>query len=200
MSQPALPLARRLVDIRHPLGFSVVNTFSGLTGLPPATALNLAAGSYHGVLFGTCLFSLTATLGAAIGLIIVRLLLRDLVLRWMSKHRGKADALDTAIRKEGATLIVGLLRLSPVIPFMPTTMLLALTDAPTIPFLIGTLLGVVPFAFLYSYMGVAGKQLLNGGFRNPKTILLALVTIASTVALTVKINAVVSNALSAAEV
>ena len=58
---PALALARRLLDVRHPLSFSVINAVSGAAGLPPATVLNLAAGSYHGVFVGTILFIASAT-------------------------------------------------------------------------------------------------------------------------------------------
>ena len=197
---PSLTAARRLLDWKEPVGYFIVNTVSGATGLPPQTLLNLA-GSYHGIGLGSALFILSATLGGVIGLVLVRCLLRGLLLRtpWMQRQRSKWEALDRAIVKEGAAKLVALLRLAPVIPFMPATVLLALTDVPLPSFILGTALGLVPFTLVYCYVGSAGRQVLSGGLRNPAMLGLTLAGLATTTALTVKINGVASKALEAAQ-
>ena len=170
-----------------------------------------------------------------IGLLLVRLLLRDVLLRsgWMQQRRGSWEALERAISREGAGLVIALLRLSPAIPFMPATMLLALTDVPLLPYLVGTVVGLIPFTLICelrgvserarstpqsvehhtkterlsfracvvadAYVGKAGRELLHGGMRNPKVVALTAVGAAATAALTLKINAVVSKALSEAQ-
>ena len=137
-------------------------------------------------------------IGGLLGLLFVRLLLRDALLRspWMQKHKGKWEALDRAVDREGAALIVGLLRLSPAIPYMPSTTLLGLTDVPLMPFLVGTALGLVPFTIIYAYLGSAGRQLFAGGLRNPRALALTIFGLATTLVLTAKINGVASKALA----
>ena len=195
---PPLALAaRRLFDLSTPLGFSITNAVSGATALPPQTILNLAAGTYHGVLLGSILFIASATFGGIFCLLLVRNMLRGALLRssFMQQHRSRWEALDRAIMKEGAGKLVALMRLSPVIPFMPATVLLALTETPLSAFVYGSVLGLIPFTMVYAYIGSAGKQLLSGGMSNPKTLSLTLVGLVTTLALTWKISSVASKAL-----
>ena len=194
---PALARAARLFDLTTPLGFSLTNFVSGATALPPQTVLNLAAGTYHGVLVGSLLFIASATLGGILCLLVVRNLLRAALLRssFMQQHRSRWEALDRAIAKEGASKLVALMRLSPVIPFMPATVLLALTETPLSSFIYGSVLGLIPFTMVYAYIGSAGGMLFSGGMRNPKALSLTLVGLVTTLALTWKISSVASKAL-----
>ena len=104
--------------------------------------------------------------------------------------------MDRAINVQGASKLVALLRLSPAIPFMPATALLALTNVNPFAFTLGTSIGLIPFAFVYALMGSAGRQLLTGGFRNPATLSLAVFGLVTTIALTAYINGVASAALA----
>lgn len=164
--------------------------------------LNLAAGSYHGVTVGTLLFVVSATIGGLLGFLLMRTLLRGMLLRakFMQPHRSKWEALDRAISTEGAVRLVTLLRLSPAIPFMPATALLSFTEVSFSAFAIGTLIGLVPFTAIYAFVGVAGKELLTGGLRNPQTLALTAFGVATTIALTVYINSVASTALAVAQI
>ena len=85
----SLASARRALAWSKPIGFCVSNMVSSATGLPPQTMLNLAAGSYHGIALGTLLFVISATIGGLLGLLVVRGLLRDRLLRssFMQPHR-----------------------------------------------------------------------------------------------------------------
>lgn len=190
--------ARRALAWNRPVGFCVSNAVSSATGLPPQTMLNLAAGSYHGIALGTVLFVLSAMAGGLLGLLILRGLLRDRLLRssFMQPHKSKWEALDRAISVQGAIKLVALLRLSPAIPFMPATALLALTEVDVVSFALGTSVGLIPFAFVYALVGSAGRQLLTGGFRNPATLGLTTFGVVTTIALTTYINQVVSSALA----
>ena len=198
----SLSSAKRVLDWSTPLGFCLSNVVSSATGLPPQTMLNLAAGSYHGVTVGTLLFVVSATIGGLLGFLLMRTLLRGMLLRakFMQPHRSKWEALDRAISMEGAVRLVTLLRLSPAIPFMPATALLSFTEVSFAAFAIGTLIGLVPFTAIYAFVGVAGKELLTGGLRNPQTLALTAFGVATTIALTVYINSVASTALAAAQI
>ncbi|EOD38101.1 hypothetical protein EMIHUDRAFT_200551 [Emiliania huxleyi CCMP1516] len=67
-------------------------------------------------------------------------------------------ALDRAIAKEGALSIVVLLRLSPAMPLVLASALLAFTQVSLGPYTAGTVVGLLPFSAVYCYAGAAGAE------------------------------------------
>ena len=192
------------LDLHDRTSFVGLSFLSCLTGVPPASGPNLAAGAYHGTAVGAALFLLGALLAALASLFLVRSLLREFVLRKMAKYETKRLALDKAIQKEGAFTIVVLLRLSPAMPLAPANVLLALTSVGAIPYATGTLVGLLPFSAVYSYMGSVGQQAAaaqhtNDGAADHAQTAIQLVGLVATLLLTWKISKVAQKALNSAQ-
>ncbi|MGH7369823.1 MAG: TVP38/TMEM64 family protein, partial [Candidatus Methylomirabilaceae bacterium] len=84
-------------------------------GCMPASILTVGAGVAFGVLTGSIVVSIGATLGASAAFLVGRYLARDWVRRKIG-HRPAFIAIDKAVAEEGWK-IVFLTRLAPVFPF-----------------------------------------------------------------------------------
>jgi uncharacterized membrane protein YdjX (TVP38/TMEM64 family) len=188
-----------LNNIADPIAFLGLTFVSCLTGIPPASGPNLAAGLYHGVFRGSALFLLGAVLAALAALLLVRVLFKAFVLRKMAAWEDKRIALDTAIANEGAFTIVALLRLSPAMPLAPANVLLGLTNVGLVPYTLGTLAGLLPFSIVYTYVGSVSQQAAAAGGDSTQTML-QIAGVLATVALTWKISKVAQGALDSATV
>ena len=119
MTNPATVLEKALswVEASGPWGqvlFVIVYIVATVL-LMPGSALGLGAGALFGVVRGSLLVSLAATLGATCAFLLGRYLARD----WLPKKlegRVAFTAMDEAVAQEGWR-IVFLARLSPVLPF-----------------------------------------------------------------------------------
>lgn len=127
----------------------------------PATALTLMAGFAYGA-WGFPLVVGSATLGAAVAFFLGRYLARDRVNQWIKRDR-RLVALNHAVSAEGWR-VVGLLRLSPLIPYGMQNYLLSVTQIDFIPFVLATLFGVMPATALYVYIGSLGQSLSDGNW------------------------------------
>jgi uncharacterized membrane protein YdjX (TVP38/TMEM64 family) len=126
----------------------------------PGAILTLAAGLAFG-LWGFPLVVVAATIGASLAFLVGRYLARDAVeKRWGDSHRFKA--IDSAVGEEGWK-IVGLLRLSPLIPFNLQNYIYGLTDIKFWHYVAATFFGIMPGSLMYVYFGAAGKAALAGG-------------------------------------
>ena len=184
------------ITMEDPASFVGLSFVSCLTGVPPASGPNLAAGLYHGVVKGTALFLLGAVLAALVSVALTRSFLRGLILSKMAAYEEKRIAIEAAIEKEGALMIVILLRLSPAMPLAPANILLGLTTVGIAPLLVGTAMGLLPFTAVYAYVGSVGQQAAEGG-SNRTQLAAQIVGILATVALTLKITRVAQKALDA---
>ena len=72
----------------------------------------------------------------------------------------KFNAIDRAIEKQGGK-IVGLLRLSPALPFSISNYLFGLTAVKFWPYVFATWIGTLPGTVMFVYLGVLGKAGLN---------------------------------------
>jgi uncharacterized membrane protein YdjX (TVP38/TMEM64 family) len=129
----------------------------------PGSLLTLAAGAIFGVVEGTALVLVAATLGAALAFLVSRYLARGMVERRLAGNRRFA-AIDRAIGVEGRK-IVFLLRLSPLFPFNLLNYALGLTRVRFADYLVASA-GMLPGTLLYVYYGkVAGDvaRLAAGG-------------------------------------
>ncbi len=124
----------------------------------PTWLLTVAAGIAFGF-WGLPLVVFAATVGATIAFFIARGLLRQRVLTWANK-RPILNALNRAIAVEGWK-IVGLLRLSPVVPFTLQNYFFGATDIRAAQFVFATFLGIIPGTTLYLYIGLLGRAAAN---------------------------------------
>lgn len=128
----------------------------------PGSILTLGAGAIFGLVKGSALVLLAATLGASAAFLVSRYLARGAIERRLAGNERFA-AIDRAIGREGRR-IVFLLRLSPVFPFNLLNYALGLTRVRFADYLIASV-GMLPGTLLYVYYGkvVGDVARLAGG-------------------------------------
>ena len=168
------------------LGFTGVLVFAviyilGAVVLAPEALLTILAGFAYGF-WGLPIVLVAATLGAAAAFLIARYLARNRVRAAMARRRNLA-AIDRAVAEDGWK-IVGLLRLSPLVPFNLQNYLLGATGIPFPHFVAATFFGIIPGTALYTYLGVLGGA---AGEAGPVKWVLFALGLAATVAAAVLI-------------
>jgi uncharacterized membrane protein YdjX (TVP38/TMEM64 family) len=123
--------------------------------LLPAAILTVGAGAAFGVLTGSILVSIGATLGASAAFLVGRYLARDWVRRKLG-HNPAFMAIDRAVAEEGWK-IVFLTRLAPVFPFFLMNYAYGLTRVPLRHYVLATWIGILPGSTLFVYFGSLAK-------------------------------------------
>jgi uncharacterized membrane protein YdjX (TVP38/TMEM64 family) len=118
--------------------------------LVPGSLLTIAGGAIFGLVKGTVLVFVAATLGATAAFLVSRYLARSAVERRLAGDKRLAE-IDRAIGREGRK-IVFLLRLSPVFPYNLLNYALGLTRVRFRDYLLASL-GMLPATVLYVYYG-----------------------------------------------
>ena len=162
-----LPIADWLADLREwmlDLGWLGVLIFVavyilGAIVMAPEAVLTVIAGFAYGF-WGLPVVLAAATLGAAVAFLIARYLARERVRRFIAGRRQLA-AIDRAIAEEGWK-IVGLLRLSPLVPFNLQNYVFGVTAIPFRHFVAATLIGIIPVTAMYIYVGALGNAVSDG--------------------------------------
>ena len=121
----------------------------------PGSVLTIGAGLLFGLLWGTIIVSVAATLASALGFLIARHVMRGQVEK-LSKKNKRFAAIDAAIREKGWK-VVALLRLSPLVPYSLSNYLYGLTSVSFWPYVLASWAGMLPGTVLYVYLGAAGK-------------------------------------------
>ena len=129
--------------------------------LIPGAALSLAAGAVFGLGGGFVTVVISATVAAGAAFVIARYLARDKV-RKSAENSRTFGAIDAAVG-EGGWKVVGLLRLSPAVPFSVSNYLFGLTPVALLPYAAATLVGIMPGTLLYVYLGTLAKRAAGGG-------------------------------------
>ncbi len=151
--------------IRH-VGLAGAFIFIGVYALAavlflPGAIFTIAAGLVYGIAGGIAVAIVGATLGAGLAFLAGRYLFRDRIKKLVGKNK-KFDAIDAAIGKQGWK-IVGLLRLSPLIPFNVSNYFYGITAIGFWPYLLASFVGMLPGTALYVYLGAIGQAGLSGG-------------------------------------
>lgn len=166
----------------------------------PASLLTLAAGALFGVVKGTILVLLGATLGALGAFLIARYVARDWVAQRIARD-ARFAAIDRAIAAQGRR-VVFLLRLSPVIPFNVLNYALGLTQVRVVDYVVASV-GMIPGTLLYVYTGnlasvVAGASSGATPPRGPAFYAVLGLGLAATAAVTVLVTKLAKRALATA--
>jgi uncharacterized membrane protein YdjX (TVP38/TMEM64 family) len=159
----------------------------------PGAILTLGAGFLFGLGWGLAIVSLASTATAALAFLIARYAARERVEKLARKNE-KFAAVDKAIGKNGWK-VVGLLRLSPLIPFSLSNYLYGLTSVRFLPYLAASWVGMLPGTLLYVYLGVAGKTVGEKGARSPWEWALLGAGLIATAAVTVLLTRVAKKEL-----
>jgi uncharacterized membrane protein YdjX (TVP38/TMEM64 family) len=133
----------------------------------PGSLLTLAAGAIFGVIEGTLLVFIAATLGAGLAFLVSRHLARSAIEQRLAGN-AKFDAIDRAVAMEGRKIVL-LLRLSPVFPFNLLNYALGLTQVRFWDYVFASV-GMLPGTVLYVYYGALAGEVaaLAGGATAPK--------------------------------
>lgn len=126
----------------------------------PGSVLTISAGLIYGVALGTLAAWSGAVLGASLAFLLGRYLARSKI-EQKTKGNEKFRAIDAAIGKQGWK-IVGLLRLSPLIPFNASNYFYGITKVGFWPYVLASAGGMLPGTLLYVYLGAAGRAGLGG--------------------------------------
>jgi uncharacterized membrane protein YdjX (TVP38/TMEM64 family) len=121
----------------------------------PGWILTVGAGVAFGLFWGTFAALIGATIGATFAFLIARYVARGAVSKRFVKNKN-FRAIDDAIGQQGWKM-VGLLRLSPLVPFNLSNYLYGLTAIAFVPYFLATLIGMLPGTVLYVYLGTIGK-------------------------------------------
>lgn len=126
----------------------------------PGSLFTIAAGLIYGVAGGTAVALTGAIIGASLPFLCGRHLVRKRVEAATKKNK-KFAAIDEAIEKQGWK-IIGLLRLSPLIPFNLSNYFYGITAIKFWPYFLASLVGMIPGTLLYAYLGAVGQAGLGG--------------------------------------
>ncbi len=159
----------------------------------PAFLLTMAGGAVFGVVKGSALVLLGATIGGSIAFVLGRTVLREHVARRVAKHPTLAT-IDRVIGQDGLRLMF-LLRLSSSIPFVLSNYALGVTRVRLRDFVVA-MIGMVPTTVSYTAFGQAGAT--SGAEATlPAPVLIG--GIAATAALAILLTRIAQKAIREAE-
>lgn len=136
-------------------GLYVLTTLLCISG----AALTLGAGALFGVVKGSVLVSIASTLAATCAFLVGRYGLRD----WVNQQiqtQPKFQAVNRAVA-QGGWKIVGLVRLSPLFPFVFLNYAFGVTQVSLRDYVLASWIGMMPGTVLYVYLGAVGKVAAN---------------------------------------
>ena len=128
--------------------------------LGPASVMSIAAGVAFG-LWGVLFVLVVGTIAGALAFLIARYAARERVMEALEGHPN-LGAIEKAIEEEGWK-VVGLIRLSPPIPFAVTSYVFGVTEISFWTFVIMTFLGIIPATLVYVNLGAMGHTFGTGG-------------------------------------
>jgi uncharacterized membrane protein YdjX (TVP38/TMEM64 family) len=162
----------------------------------PGWIFTVAAGLVYGVAGGTAVALAGAVIGSTAAFLCGRYLVRKRV-EAATRGNKKFAAIDKAIGEQGWK-IVGLLRLSPLIPFNLSNYFYGVTRVALLPYVLASAVGMLPGTLLYAYLGGAGKAGLGGGGEQASPLQYAFlgVGLVATVAVTIIVSRAAKGALA----
>lgn len=144
--------------VAGPLLFMAIYALASVLFLP-GSLITLAGGALFGPLWGTVWNLTGATLGAALAFLIARYLGAG----WVARRAGpRLQKLNDGVASEGWRFIA-MVRLVPLLPFNLLNYALGLTRVSFMTYVLASWLFMLPGAFVYTWLGHAGRDALAGG-------------------------------------
>jgi len=126
----------------------------------PGTLLTFVGAILYGTWMGSLVNLIAATLGASIAFFAAKYLGRDFCQKLL---RGKFDEFQKKVEKNGFSVIL-LLRLVPLFPYIGINYASGLVKIKFKDYFLATLLGMIPGAFIYTYLfATVGEKVLTKG-------------------------------------
>ena len=161
----------------------------------PGWIFTVSAGLVYGIVGGTLVALTGAIIGATLAFLVARYLLRKNI-EEITKKNPRFAAIDQAIGRDGWK-IVGLLRLSPLIPFNLSNYFYGITSIRFVEYVAVSAIGMIPGTLLYAYLGAIGQATVSGGAAQHSKwqyVLLGIGLIA-TIAVTILVSRIARKAL-----
>lgn len=162
----------------------------------PASILTLGAGALYGLVGGVGVVLVGANLGAILSFLLARTFLRERIEK-MTAGNPRFKALDRAIAKDGAKIVL-LVRLAPIFPFTYSNYAFGLTGVRSAPYMLASLVGMLPGTIGYVYVGTAAAHAATG--TSPASTALNVLGAAATMAVTIFVARLATRAIREAGV
>ena len=161
----------------------------------PGWIFTVSAGLIYGIVGGTLVALSGAVIGASLSFLIARYLLRRNIEEYSNKSP-RFKAIDQAIGKQGWK-IIGLLRLSPLIPFNISNYFYGITSVRFGAYVLVSAICMIPGTLLYAYLGAIGKASVSGAGAQHSIwqYVLLGVGLVATIAVTIIVSRIARNAL-----
>jgi uncharacterized membrane protein YdjX (TVP38/TMEM64 family) len=161
----------------------------------PGWIFTVGAGLVYGIVGGTLVALTGAVIGATLAFIVARYLVRKNIEDY-TKENPRFKAIDEAIGKNGWK-IIGLLRLSPLIPFNLSNYFYGITSVSLKAYVAVSAIGMIPGTLLYAYLGAIGKAGISGEKTQHSVAqyILLGVGLVATIAVTILVSRIAKNAL-----
>jgi len=149
------------------VAYIIVAAFS----LPIAALVSIAGGYLFGSVYGSIWIVLGATIGSAILFLAAKSALGDPL---RARFGNRIKAMEDGFRANAFSYLL-LLRLVPLFPFWLVNLAAAFTGVGLSTFLITTVVGIIPGAFVFASIGNGLNALFDAG-QNPDLSLVALLS------------------------
>ena len=159
----------------------------------PGSLLTLGAGAAFGVVTGSILVSLSATLGATVSFLVGRYLAGDWVARKVATNP-TFGVINHALEKDGWQIVL-LTRLSPMFPFNMLNYAFGLTRVPLQHYVLASWIGMMPGTLMYVYVGSLAGVAAGTQTRTTSQYLLYGVGLLATAVVTLLITRMARQAL-----
>jgi uncharacterized membrane protein YdjX (TVP38/TMEM64 family) len=134
--------------------FCITYILATTLSIPVATVLTLAGGVIFGVVWGTIIIVISATIGATLALLSARFIAGDFLEKRYAKE---LEAFNQGLKKNAFNYLL-FLRLVPLFPFFIINICMGLTRIRISTFFFASLIGMIPGTFVYCN---ASKQLAS---------------------------------------
>jgi uncharacterized membrane protein YdjX (TVP38/TMEM64 family) len=153
-----------------PILFLLIYVATVTMSLPQAGLLTLSGG----LLFGTLAGGALAVAGATIGAVFLFLIARSAFGESLSRRGGTAlEKLRDRLRRDGFFYLLAV-RLIPVVPFWLINLAAAAGGIRLRPFVLATVIGILPATFVTAWIGAGLSQVLAQGGKPDLSVLFSL--------------------------
>jgi uncharacterized membrane protein YdjX (TVP38/TMEM64 family) len=157
------------LGIWAPIGFVLLYGVATIA-VVPGGFFDLTGGALFGPYLGSVLDLIGGTLGAALAFLVARYIARD----WLEARAGpRLQSVMRSVREEGWQF-VAFVRLVPIFPYNIVNYLLGLTRIPFLHYLAATVVFMAPSTVAYTWLGFAGKKVMEGDTHQIRYALIAL--------------------------
>lgn len=156
--------------------FSTLYIIIVALSIPGATIMTVTAGFLFGQMMGMIVSVMSATIGATILFLSLRLVSEKVIAQ---RAKTWIEKMQKGFQKNALSYLVTL-RLIPLFPFVAINLVASVLQIPLKTFFFGTLIGIIPGSFVFASMGVALHHVIEKPGFTPSLILDSSVILALT--------------------